>query len=328
MKVNRIYCFSANRICHHDDYYLLVNKIRTSFNVKKRGEKLRILLGKAPILFFDIDSSDLIYFPIILIRGLWGGNGLAISVRTEYLLEKRTIIQFLFNRNRLIFVKSLVKRMIFFLLKKYSSTTILSIHKNHEQRKRMEPFVNDFIQDPQLWDLEFLKLKSIKPIELDGYESAKSGPVILIAGRFDEQRSKSELLQFLSKNPNFNFIIAGIIESNDNQILNRYSNCFILNRFLSNEELIYLYEYCAIIYCYYTNDRPSGFFGRALQYNKPIIVRKNKFLHQAYNDYEKLIPVDSLIDLSSFNFDSIEVQGSINHKFNDSIVFSKYLMDL
>ena len=97
MTVNRLYCFSANRICHHDDYYLLVDKIRPSLNVKKKGEKLRALLGRSPIVFFDIDSLDLIYFPIILIRGLWGGNGLAISVRTEYLLEKRTIIQFLFH---------------------------------------------------------------------------------------------------------------------------------------------------------------------------------------------------------------------------------------
>ena len=123
----KIYCFSAERICHHDDYFHIIDSVISSVNIKNKKTKFQLLLSKNPIVFLDIDGADLIYFFLIILRKLWGGKGLAISVRTEYLLEKRSLVEFIFRRKRLIFIKSLVKKCLFFIIKNYSSTSILSI---------------------------------------------------------------------------------------------------------------------------------------------------------------------------------------------------------
>ena len=78
------FCFSANRTCHHDDYYLLLSKFITITNVKEKKKKIKILFSNDTIFYLDIDSSDLLFFPLILLRSIWGGKGCAMSVRTEY----------------------------------------------------------------------------------------------------------------------------------------------------------------------------------------------------------------------------------------------------
>ena len=93
-----IVCFSANRICHHDDYFILIKNIYQARNEKSFNSKVKCLMSKKTIIFLDIDSLDIFFTPLIVLRSLWGGKGLGISVRTEYLLESRTIFQFVFER--------------------------------------------------------------------------------------------------------------------------------------------------------------------------------------------------------------------------------------
>lgn len=324
----KIYCFSANRICHHDDYYLLINKIRPSSNINCNKEKRRLLITDAPIVFFDIDGADLAYIILILLRGLWGGKGLAISVRTEYLLVKRSLFEFIFQRGRLVFIKAWVKRILFYLIKNFSTTTLLSIHKNHPQKKDMVVYVNDFVYDPQLWDLDLLNIKPSIPEEMKDFVFDKTQPIILVAGRFNEQRSKNELLDFLKKNSKLNFVIAGLIEPSDFNFLKKNINCLIINRFLSNSELIYLYDFCSIVYCYYTNNRPSGFFGRAIQFQKPIIVRKGQFLHKAFSEYNKLIVIEELDDLEEINVYDLIGETKKSSNFNDASILINFVQDL
>ncbi|WP_159950350.1 hypothetical protein [Polaribacter septentrionalilitoris] len=321
------YCFSANRICHHDDYFLLLSKYISIKNIKSKKKKIAILLSKKKVVFLDIDSLDLIFFPIIMLRSLWGGKGLAISVRTEYLLEERTFKEFIFHRRRLIYIKSMVKRILFYLIRKKSSTNIVSIHKGHKQSKKLKKYVNSFIYDPQLWDLAILNLAKVKPIELRKTTFQINEKTILVAGRFDKQRSKFELLEYLSSKPRENFIIAGKIDDSDMDILREYANCLLINRYVSNEELMYLYDVVGNVYCFYSNDRPSGFFGRALQFNKNVIVRKNRFLHKMFNNYKNLIPIVNLSELNSVEFNSIE-NNSGNSLFDDSEEFKNMLEQL
>jgi glycosyltransferase involved in cell wall biosynthesis len=330
----KIYCFSADRICHHDDYFLIIDSVISSINIKNKKTKIQILLSKKSIVFLDIDGTDLIYFFLIILRKFWGGKGLAISVRTEYLLEKKSLADFIFRRNRLIFIKSLVKRSLFFILKNYSSTSILSIHVNHYKKNKMKPYVSDFINDPQLWDLGILNILPKMPVELNDFKIEDKKKLILVAGRFNEQKSKNELLEYLLINKNFNFLIAGNIDDEDFIKLKSINNCYVINRFLNNEELIYSYDQCDIVYCFYTNDRPSGFFGRAMQMNKDIIVRKNKFLHLTYNSYRNLIPIDQLEELDELEklnehkilFNNLDDNSKF--KFNDRKKFQQIIKKL
>ena len=326
MSKTKNYCFSANRICHHDDYYLLLSKLINIENIKDIKRKINILFSKDVIFYLDIDSLDLMFFPLILLRTIWGGKGVAISVRTEYLLESRSLKEFLFQRRRLIYLKSLVKRFLFYVLKKYSSTEILSIHKKHKKTSKLAPYVNDFIFDPQLWDLKILNIISEKPKEIvnDDIFNKKNDLPILVAGRFDAQRSKNELISYLKKGAKYNFIIAGKIDDQDLVEIKSLENCTIINRFISNEELIYLYEKCYSVYCFYSNDRPSGFFGRALQFNKPIIVRKNRFLHLMFKEYRNLIAVEKLEELENMNISYLKEDKGFLY-YDDSEYFIKIL---
>ena len=59
-----------------------------------------------------------------------------------------------------------------------------------------------------------------------------------------------------------------------------------------------------IVYCYYNSKRPSGFFGRALQLKRPVIVKKGGYLDVAHPDYDKKIKLECLTELNDI---------SINH---------------
>lgn len=328
MSEEEIFCFSARRICHHDDYFSVINQIRSAINLKDKKTKLKVLLSRKAIVFLDIDGRDLRYIMMILVRGIWGGRGLGISVRTEYLLEKRNLKEFLFRRRRLIFIKAMVKRFLFVTINKFSSTSIISIHKHHKKRVSMEPFILEFINDPQLWDLKILNVTPSAPDEWNAFKSVKDQKLVLVAGRFDEQRCKTELIKYIYQNNKFNFLICGNMEEEDYRDLMPLNNCFIINRYITNEELWFLYSNCDIFYCFYSNDRPSGFFGRAIQMKKPIIVREGQFLHTVFKSYSGLIPVKELTDLDQIDIKQTQAVFRLSKDFDDSRRFTEILKKL
>lgn len=322
-----IICFSANRTCHHDDYFSLINNIQSSKNIKKFLKKISILFTNKSIVYFDIDGLDLFFTPLIILRSIWGAKGLGISVRTEYLLESRNFHDLIFKRNRLIFLKSVTKKILFFCVNNFSKTKIISIHKNQKNNLKLKQYINDFIYDPQLWDLELLNIKSIKPIELETF-NFDDKKIILVAGRLNEQRSKQELFNFLEKQSKFNFVLAGEMLLNDFIKLKHIPNCFLINRFVTNEELIYLMTNSNLVYCFYTNDRPSGFFGRGIQLGKPVIVRKFSYLDSMFNEYKKQISINHLDELINLNVNEIENQiNEINH-YNDINKLKSFITSL
>lgn len=310
-------CFSADRICHHDEYYEVISKFRSTVNVKLFSAKLRGLLSNRDIFFLDIDSHDLIFVPLILLRSLWGGKGYGISVRTEYLVDDIPFKHFLHNIRTSKYFHVRVKRLLFFAIRKFSKTRIISIHKRHPLSGDMSKYVDAFVYDPQLWDLPVLKPSVKLPAEISKNFFVQENTTVLIAGSFTELRSRTELMAFLNdtekrKSEKFHYIIAGKMDSKDELELKKLSFCTIINRFASNEELHYLLTRCDIVYCFYTTDRPSGFFGRATQLGKPIITRKNGYLNSLYNDYPYQIPVTCLDELK----ESYERMPKSNRNFS------------
>jgi hypothetical protein len=323
---NTVYCFSANRICHHDEYANLVSKIRKSVNVKSSFKKILILLSNKPIIFFDIDKVDLYFYPLMALRSLWKANSIAISVRTEYLCNRKSFSDFLFQRGRMVALIALIKRFLFYLIKKTTRTKVYSIHKDTPNTPFFSKYVSDFIYDPQLWDLNILKSEEIIPYELEN-KNINIADYILFAGSFDEKRSKSEFIKYLKICKDLKFIIAGIIEQKDQIELSKFENVFIINRFTTNEELAYLMSNCQVIYCFYSNDRPSGFFGRALQLNKRIIVRKNSFLENNFSPYKNLYPIS---DLKMLNKNTLFLNLNFENltKYDDSSKFIKIINEM
>ena len=318
-------CFSADRTCHHDDYCLLISKFLPITNVKSLSKKIWWLLSNRTIFFLDIDSYDLLFAPLIILRSLWGGKGFGVSVRTEYLIQPLTFIGFIRNIATSKYPHLRIKQFLFYLIKNFSHTSIISIHKNHPDEDSMTKYVDAFVYDPQLWDLSLLKFQPTKPTEIPSDFFDNDMPKVLIPGRLNEQRSRDELMHFLLNKKEreqepYIYLIAGTMAREDEDRLRNLSYCVLINRFVSNEELHYLMSSCNFVYCFYTNDRPSGFFGRSIQLNKWVLTRKNGYLHNNYSAYNKQLAVDVLEEFPKDKFDMLR-KPDVANPFDNSIEF-------
>jgi hypothetical protein len=61
-----------------------------------------------------------------------------------------------------------------------------------------------------------------------------------------------------------------------------------------------LMQACKIVYTYYSNQAPSGFFGRATQMGKWVVVQEGGYLHR--EGYPRTIALHRLMQLEEFAF--------------------------
>ncbi len=291
-------CLGANRTCHHYDYFLLLKSLLKETDIcvkytKDSFTKFKLLFSKDSVVFLDIDKYDLLFLPIILVRSLTTKKNFAISVRTERLLSYQV-------KSFYDLIVLIIKRTFFFILKNFTNTILITTHNDQRGRLLLDSYVNAFIYDIQYWDIPYMNIDRIKPNK-SVLNNIDFENVILIPGRFNEQKSKREFLDALETNKDLTFLIAGKVDSDVLPKLKSYKNILIINEYLSNEELFFLIEKSNYVYCYYplNFDRPSGFFGRAIQHNRKTIVREKSYLSREFNDFENVISINSLISLKS-----------------------------
>lgn len=307
----QLLCYTIITEGHYQDWERALTTLTECIVIMGFWQQLRMLFTRSNIIYLDADQKHLIFTPLMVLRELWGGKNFLISIRTEYLILHT--------------LKGAVKRRIYAALKKYTSTRIISIHKGVHSGQ-YDKYITDYIYDLQYWDLPLIEVEYRQPLELEGWKSTK--PVVIFFGAFNDKKSRSELLEFLTSQDTLNFtlIFAGRIQPEDMGIILLHKDCLALNRYIDNNEMFYLYSMADTIYCYYSRDtnRPSGLFGRAVQLKKHVIVRKNGFLHRTNRDYGGLIPVDNLEDFNRKCTSGLkEVTGV--HQFDDSKTLLKIL---
>lgn len=278
--------FGINKQGHHKNYCTFFEKAFKAKTVYSLGKQIRELYKDNMIFFLDGDKLHLLFIPLVIIRNLLGKESIFLSIRSEQLFRNTTI--------------AAIKRILFRFLRKLKYTKTISIHKI-SRNKRMDKYIDDYIHDIQYWDISWLKIEKVKPPELINFKTTK--PVLLVAGKLNNKRSKQDLLNELTHNRrlNYSIIFSGKMNSEDYNQLSRHKDCIVINRYVEDEELMYLYKIADIIYCYYDSDfsqRPSGLFGRALQLGKYSLVKRFGYLHIYHQDYEGLIDV---ADFSEFN---------------------------
>ncbi|MFC1583466.1 hypothetical protein ACFL4U_02165 [Candidatus Neomarinimicrobiota bacterium] len=284
-KSRQILCYSIIKEGHYGDWERALQVLTGCRVLKTFWSELFMLFTRRKIIYLDADQKHLIFVPLMLLRELWGGQNYLISIRTEYLLFPT--------------LKGAVKRKIYAFLKRYSAASIISIHKG-VQTDRYKQYITDYIYDLQYWDLPYMDTEQQLPPELQDWQPEK--PVVLFIGALNDKKSRMELLEFLDRNDTLQFylVIAGRIMLQDQELLEQHPDCILINRYVENPEMFYLYSQADVIYSFYTPDtnRPSGIFGRAIQFCKPVIVRKGGFLHLTNQEYEGLIPIDDIEELN------------------------------
>lgn len=296
--MKKLLCFGANRVCHHHDYYLLIESLLINDDVqveyvKSWKSKLRWLLSKESIVYLDIDKYDLIFVPLMIFRSFYAKRSFGISVRTERLLISQVFS--LYD-----FVVLFTKQSLFLCLKLVSNTTIISTHKDQRGLSLLTKYVGEFVYDIQYWDLDYMQIERRRPSH-PILEKIDLTNIILIPGRFNRQKSVKEFLCALDSNSDQNFLIAGKVDGEVLDLLIERDNIYIIDEYLPNEELLYLIEKSRFIYCYYPLefDRPSGFFGRTIQFNNIALVRANSYLSKEFNYMPNVVSLASLFSMRS-----------------------------
>jgi hypothetical protein len=267
-------CRSGHRQTYADICRALLNaepyfgSIRSSF----------VELCKVPYLICSSCDEFLGKFLLLsLARMLLNRRTVGIAIRAEGCLENTGL------RN---IGKRLVYR-IFFIIPRTKIYSILPFFVE----PRLAKIVKDWIYDPQFWDLPYLGIKpqmgSI-PHELSSLESIASGRKIIVSLGTQNLIKGSEYFcrLYISSSELAKvalFVLVGNCSALSDDLISEFLKAggIVVDRHLSDEELISTYMVADLIWCCYhpLYNQSSGIFGRAFQLKVNVIVRTGSYLH-------------------------------------------------
>lgn len=267
--MKKISFYSENLSGHRHAYQEFAIK---NFN----GRAAKIIDGiRNPDLFISLMIEDcfLIFTIVALIRSLKGRKTVGLLFRplpTIYSSRLKMKIKYLILRN----------------IKKITHINILNIIPDSVE-KRFKEITTGFIYDFQLWDLntnDFDRNKLKIPEEIKSYidNLKKTKKIIFSLGYQSEHKGINEFLKLSEyKQNDYVFILAGKIEGSKYYCINN-KNLYVLDRYISDEELYGCYSVADFIWGVYSEDydQASGVMGRAIQFGLPIILRENSLMHK------------------------------------------------
>jgi len=220
-----------------------------------------------PAFFLMVEENCAGYAAAALWRAVMGRRTVGLLFRGREALEGKS------PRLRL-------KRWGLRLLRRVPGVTTLSIVPF-----RVEPglaeIADDWIDDPQLWDLEDL---SPEPTPLsEAVRGAAAGRRLVVSlGIQNEAKGFCFLAGAWSQSPSLRadwlFVAAGKVASEELPVAAEFvaNGGYLVDRFISDAELASLYKAADVIWGVYAPfyDQASGIFGRAVQYDVPILLRR------------------------------------------------------
>lgn len=165
---------------------------------------------------------------------------------------------------------------------------------SYEVFPALAKITNDYIYDPQLWDVWVEK----SPVKLPETELSreiekfsKNRKILLFLGKTKKSKSYNEFVDFsIANKEDICAVSAGKVlpECTEKSKLLKANDMVVIDRFISDEELWSLYSIGDFIWCYYGKqyDQSSGVYGRAIQLGKPTIIRKNSVVDKISNDFQ------------------------------------------
>jgi len=231
------------------------------------------LVGARNLVCATVDGDIPRFFMLALFRALLGRKTIGILVNPKKITDRKKS-----SRHRALFV--LLK-----ILKVFYSINVLSImpYALQESAKKIS---DDWIYDPQFWDLQYLPELILCPCLTDSVETHKDGrQVIGFIGKVAKNKGLLALLDLVEERSSEVFvIIAGKVEEDCLEEVSRIEamGMKVINRFVTNEEIATIYEVSDFIWCYYEPeyDQSSGIFGRAFQLGKPVVIRRKSILEK------------------------------------------------
>lgn len=220
-----------------------------------------------PVLFLMIEESLLGYSLASLIRCIRGRRTVGLLFRGGEAARGGDF-------------RLLAKRMVLSGLRRLPHVTTLSIIPFHAE-PRLATLADNWIDDPQLWDLEdfatpatslsesIVALAAGRRIVVSlGAQNASKGLPFFAATWCEQPKLRERQL----------FVAAGKVSPDSVDAAAALSSAggVVVNRFLTDVELASLYGVADVVWAVYRPeyDQASGIFGRAVQYGRPVILRR------------------------------------------------------
>lgn len=229
------------------------------------------LLAAPYVLFATLDGEDIAFALIALLRAVAGKPTVALFLRPQACFAGGG--------------KSFVKRTLFRMLRHLPRLRVLTILP-FEVEPRFRQVAHDWVYDPQLWDLSAtgaLENVSETPLSAQVRLLAKERQVLTFLGSVNRRKGFHLLVESLAATPGwqqkFFVVIAGKVSADCQAMAKALEKdgALIVDQFVSDNELLSLYPASDLIWCCYdpSYDQASGIFGRAVQFGRVPIVRRD-----------------------------------------------------
>ncbi|RWL22676.1 MAG: glycosyltransferase family 1 protein [Mesorhizobium sp.] len=243
--------------------------------IEPRGiSTLRTLVAAGSVLFATLEDDNAFFFAVAILRAVLGRRTVAIFMNPRRCFTPG------FN--------SVVRRHAFRFLKRLRSVTLLSILPFYLDR-RFASVADDWIYDPQFWDL-------VSRIENAGWpdsalaqevkRQANGRPILVFLGGPSVMKGFPFLAKILQAKPAITdrlmIVIAGKVPADQKRFAELVSEAggLVIDRYLTDDEVLSA-KLCATCLwaCYDPSyDSSSGLFGRAMQLGKQAIVRRGSYV--------------------------------------------------
>lgn len=265
---------------HRESYLSFVTSILPS----KRGGFWSILFGRGPSFFLMIEDSFLFFVVAAYARALIGRRTVGILMRPKPALEGTSL--------RLRTKKWLLSR-----LRRIEQIRVLTILP-FTVRSDFEDLAASWIYDFQLWDLDIAAahgtdLAGRPSADIEGLrqdDRARDGRSVVISAVGTQNRGKgydlfaADLGKVAAAQENPVKLLAAGRVSDELKSFSETLKTFggtVLDRRISDDELICIYQVSDLIWACYSPDydQASGIMGRAVQLGIPVIVRSGSLSH-------------------------------------------------
>lgn len=236
------------------------------------------------VLFSTMENDRWFVFLIAVIRSWIGRHTWAIVMNVDSNLRRLT-------------VKSFLNLMVYRVLTLLDRVHMISILP-HYLNPRLTRFTNQWMYDPQYWDLaKTIERKSLPTTELSEQVVLDAGarPILIFIGSPSRRKGFDFLYDTLQSAPDLrcllHIVVAGQSDRPYESMLDdiRRWGGTVVDRYLSDDEIISLSNQATCAWaCYHPSyDSSSGICGRAMQLTSAVLVRKNSLIERiaAHLDY-------------------------------------------
>lgn len=267
--------FDVYRDGHRRDYFRVLRRVLGGTVAwGSFAKRWPLLLRARQVVCSTCDDYLPQFFLLAIARALMGRRTIGLSVRTETIFQRAGWPQF-------------VKRVMLRTLKVFPKAELITFMPFWVE-PRLSKYASDWMYDPQYWDLRWLDAS--RPDALAELKSriatlANGRRVVATVGHQRQVKGVEYFMAIYSQpvvRQRFLFVCIGPNWDLDRALLQRFTAAggVFVDRELRDDEVVPIYGLADLIWvCYRPDyDQSSGIFGRAIQLDRPTIVRERSYL--------------------------------------------------